>query len=210
MIYSTVTGSKIWRGLKLDVQAIEARSDKTEGLESSMTEWRRIPISPYRSYEVSDVGDIRRGSRVLRGYVDRYGYRTVLLYYAGLGKRFKVHRLVCEAFHGPAPEGTECAHLDGDKQNERVDNLAWVTRTENMRHNALHGKAGRGGPKGEGHPDAKLTANDVLQMRELFAAGMSGRALARKFGIGSAQASAIIRGAAWKSVAKPCTQGTNP
>lgn len=51
----------------------------------------------------------------------------------------KVHRLVCEAFNGPAPERTEVSHLDGDSLNNVADNLAWETHEENMQRTREHG-----------------------------------------------------------------------
>lgn len=49
------------------------------------------------------------------------------------GKNYRVHRLVCEAFHGPAPfEGAVVMHLDEDNQNNRADNLKWGTQKENL------------------------------------------------------------------------------
>lgn len=45
----------------------------------------------------------------------------------------KVHRLVCEAFHGPAPKGMEIViHIDEDATNNKADNLKWGTQKENL------------------------------------------------------------------------------
>jgi hypothetical protein len=107
---------------------------------ASPVEWRRLDRSPYRSYEVSSDGRVRRNGRELKGRLDRYGYRSVLLSYAGLSRCFKGHRLVCEAWSGPCPEGSECGHLDGNRLNNSPDNLAWVTRKENTAHKKLQGR----------------------------------------------------------------------
>jgi hypothetical protein len=49
------------------------------------------------------------------------------------GQNYKVARLVCEAFNGPAPEdATVCMHLDENAANNRPDNLAWGTQRENL------------------------------------------------------------------------------
>lgn len=49
------------------------------------------------------------------------------------GKPYKVARLVCEAFHGPAPEGkNNCLHKDEDASNNRPNNLKWGTQKENL------------------------------------------------------------------------------
>lgn len=47
--------------------------------------------------------------------------------------------MVCEAFHGLRPEGMEVRHLDGNSQNDAASNLAWGTRSENIRDAVRHG-----------------------------------------------------------------------
>jgi hypothetical protein len=178
----------------MTAQGMARDSAETEG-----TEWRRVPISPYRAYEVSDDGRVRRGGQELVGYTDRYGYRRVLLSYAGLAKHHKVHRLVCEAFHGPPNVlRNECAHLDGNKRNNNAANLRWVSRSENQQHNVLHGIHG-GGVSGERHHAAKVSDAQVAEIRMKAAAGRSGRSLAKEYGLLSAQTSKIIRGDARKT-----------
>lgn len=60
---------------------------------------------------------------------DRRAYRNV--YNRKFGN-IKVHRAVCEAFHGPCPEGMETLHIDEDALNNRADNLEWGTRRQNL------------------------------------------------------------------------------
>lgn len=168
-----------------------------------------MPIDGYVGlYEVSNLGRVRslqppRGDGIMRGDVDRYGYRRVLLARDGGKVRFKVHRLVCQAFHGEAPDGHEVGHLDGDKSNNCAANLAWVTRSENSLHKAVHGVRyvghSKGGLPGSKNPHAKLSADQVRELRSKAANGQSGRALAREYGITSGNASRIIRGASYAS-----------
>ncbi|WP_238586644.1 HNH endonuclease [Sphingopyxis sp. C-1] len=154
------------------------------------TAWKRLPLSPYRSYEVSDDGRIRRDGRELKGYVDRYGYRTVLLSYAGLSKRYSVSRLVCLTFHGPSTGSHEAAHLDGDKGNNAAANLAWATHRENNEHKRLHGTH----QAGSRHPRAKLSDQDVAAIRE---APGSCAEIGKRFGINKSHVSRIKSGARW-------------
>lgn len=49
-------------------------------------------------------------------------------------KQYYVHRLICETFHGPCPEGYEVDHKDRDKSNNRPENLRYVTRSGNLRN----------------------------------------------------------------------------
>lgn len=74
-----------------------------------------------------------------------------------------LHRLICEAFHGPCPDGHVCRHLDGDKTNNSASNLAWGTQSQNNKDKAKHGTS----PDGERNPRAKLKSGDVLAMREM-------------------------------------------
>ena len=72
------------------------------------------------------------------------GYREVGI----CGRKFKVHRLVAHAFLGPPPSEAawQVNHIDGNCSNNRIDNLEWATRSENVRHsyatNPSRGNAG--------------------------------------------------------------------
>jgi hypothetical protein len=148
-----------------------------------MTDRRPIPGFEGR-YTISSNGLIlnRRGY-VVFSHTDRDGYEQVRLYGSQGRSSSRVHRLVCEAFHGPCPDGQECAHLNSDKQDNRAENLAWVTRSENQQHNIARGVRRHSASPGEGHHAAKLTEDRVTQIRAAVAAGQSQRKVAREFGI---------------------------
>jgi hypothetical protein len=116
-----------------------------------MTEELWLPCPGYEGlYEVSSLGKVRSPRKIMVGVKDSAGYPTVQLYREGVGTRFKVHRLVCEAFNGPCPEGHECGHLDGSRDNAAASNLAWITRSENTRQ-AISQGTHRGFQNGSGH-----------------------------------------------------------
>lgn len=111
-----------------------------------MTEqWIAVPDWEHR-YEISDQGRLRsvprlveftdgrrsytRPSRIVGGWVT-HGYRRVVLSEPGRRREAFIHSLVLEAFVGPRPAGADACHWDGDKQNNRLENLRWGTRSEN-------------------------------------------------------------------------------
>lgn len=89
-------------------------------------------------YQVSDEGQIRRilkdgRTKPVKGK-EGSKYYTVDLCVHGKCKGFNVHRLVAEAFL-EKPEGTtEVNHIDGNKKNNHVENLEWVTQKGNLIH----------------------------------------------------------------------------
>lgn len=91
-------------------------------------------------YQISSFGNIRsfykhnfRKGDVLRTF-NNGGYRRALLYKDGVSKKILVHRLVANAFI-PKVEGKPLVnHIDGNRTNNRVDNLEWCTNQENIIH----------------------------------------------------------------------------
>ena len=85
-----------------------------------------LPNGGLRTYQTKPVrGVLCRASKTARHQY--YGVRT-----RDYGQK-KVHRLVCEAFHGPPPfKGAVVIHLDENALNNRSDNLRWGTQKENL------------------------------------------------------------------------------
>ena len=102
-----------------------------------MTTWRNVSTWP--EYEVSDDGQVRRSGHLLAQRPNDYGYMRVDLWRRPRRASKLVHVLVCEAFHGPRPDGLEARHLNGDQLDNRADNLAWGTRSRNMLDAVKHG-----------------------------------------------------------------------
>jgi hypothetical protein len=162
------------------------------------------PIAGYEGfYEVSDLGRVRnvRTSRIiaqcLRGYSGitgrGVGYLTVKLCRDGIVKRYKVHRLVGEAFIGPLPPGMQTRHGPGRTLDNRLVNLSYGTPRENIHDQIRDGVDTRGGANAQ----AKLTNKAVAAIRVRYAAGELQDALAREFGVTQTTISRVIRGASW-------------
>lgn len=112
---------------------------------------------------------------------NRPGYLCVFLRRLGVRKetRLRVHRLVLEAFIGPRPEGMVGCHNDGNPLNNAVENLRWDTPKANSADRATHGTLLLGR---ELH-SAKLSEDDVREIRRLRAAGEQYKPIAERFGV---------------------------
>ena len=88
-------------------------------------------------YQISDKGEVRR--LLKDGRTKPVKPRDGVYYTVSLSKdckytSFNVHRLVAEHFLEKTAEQTEVNHKDGDKKNNNVENLEWVTQKENLIH----------------------------------------------------------------------------
>lgn len=119
----------------------------------------------------------------------RGGYLRINTTVDGRHVTLLVHRLICETFHGPCPDGHEVAHTDGSRANNRADNLRWDTRSGNMADKVAHGTL----YEGSRHVRAKLSTDQVQEIRDRYAAGETQTGLATAFGVGQSHIGRICR-----------------
>src|SRR5262245_52174442 len=110
-----------------------------------------LPIEGFPGYRIGDEGSVwscRRGPqwRQLTISLQLNGYPYVSLQTGTRRGSHKstVHRLVLEAFMGPCPPGLQCRHLDGNRQNNRLDNLTWGSASDNEADKRHHGTTQQG------------------------------------------------------------------
>lgn len=149
-------------------------------------EW--LPINGFPGYEVSNLGRVgcwrKRGSRhpfpserrIVTPVKNKTGYLQVTLHQGREKFTRNIHRLVLETFVGPCPDGMECAHGDGNRQNPVLSNLRWDTRKNNHADKIRHGTAQRG----ENQWFAKVTE---AQVREIRKSTESNAAIAIRYGL---------------------------
>ena len=97
------------------------------------------------------------------------GYKVFSVKRDGVNNSIGVHRLVAFAFLGdPEKSDMQVNHIDGDKTNNHVDNLEWVTARDNVIHSYVNNLASN---KCDRHPRSILTNDKVLQMRSMYRTG---------------------------------------
>lgn len=179
----------------------------------SSVEWRDIP-GWEGLYQASSAGLVRscdraenirnrwgpitrvKKGRVLRSTLSK-GYQRVVLC-DNAGKRpYPVHRLVCLAWHGPAPfVGAVVAHGDGDKANNSARNLRWTNQSDNLSDMVAHGTRRQGT---ELWHVAKLTESDVKAIR-VAAVTTPVATLSRIYNVSGMTIRAVIARKTWKHI----------
>ena len=90
----------------------------------------RVMCIPYIKEMPCNRGYRQYGGQPHFGVWNKQDARFIVIY---KGHTYKIHRLVCEAFHGVQPKGSNvCMHLDENAANNHFENLAWGTQKENL------------------------------------------------------------------------------
>lgn len=127
-------------------------------------------------YENHHFKDGKRGyyEREIVGSVHSDGYLFVTI----KGKQYPKHRLVAELFISNPNDKPFVNHIDGNKQNNRAENLEWCTQKENIDHSIINGLQGKA-----------VTTNQskyldlIPKVKELYESGISKRAIAKELGV---------------------------
>lgn len=154
-------------------------------------EVRPIPgIEFYGAAADGRIWTYRRG-RFMQPKVSKVGYLTVDLSRHGKTVTKTVHRLVAAAWL-PNPGNLRCVnHLNSDRTDPRVENLEWCTHAKNSAHAVANGRMRRGA----NHPDAILTEERVLYIRE---STEHPKFLSTRFGVSEITISDVRSRRSWK------------
>lgn len=148
-------------------------------------------------YEVSNTGLIKNKStgKCLKPYLKKSGYVAVYPFFNKKQKEFLLHRLVALHFINNSQNKPQINHKNGNKQDNSILNLEWVTAKENVQHSYSSGlKFGRKGVK---HHNSKLSETDILEIKKLLTAKVPQFLIGEMFDVKQQQISKINTKKRW-------------
>lgn len=152
--------------------------------------WKTLQYNDetYNNFEVSNDGQIRnvKTGTVYKQHLNKEGYNQVCVSLGSRKKKkiFKIHKAVAETFIQNSENKKTVNHIDGNKQNNVVDNLEWATHSENTKHAEKMGLTNHA--KGADSASSKLSNEDVLYIRKNYIPNsyeFGIRGLSRKFNV---------------------------
>ncbi|KKM02613.1 hypothetical protein LCGC14_1782640 [marine sediment metagenome] len=158
---------------------------------------KQIPGFP--NYSVTKDGRVwsHRSKKWLSLIKNNRDYLQVNL--CNRGRRIcAIHRLVLETFVGPCPDNMECRHLNGNRQDNRLNNLKWGTHSENQQDAVGHKTHYTSGKYGEDHPVTKLSNQDRRLIIYQYSTGLfSHSELGRSYNTSRKTISRLVNGKLW-------------
>lgn len=150
-------------------------------------------------FMVSNLGNVwsKRTNKILSPTKSKTGYLYICTKFGGrLGeyKSIRLHRMVAMTFLDNPNNFPIINHIDGNKQNNCVDNLEWCTYS----HNTLHAiKLGRLKVRGEESKSSKLTTKQVYEILSLLKSGLRQQDIANMYGVARKAICKISTGKSW-------------
>jgi hypothetical protein len=164
-------------------------------------QWK--PVIGFPDYMISNLGRVKSlkfgKDKILKPYSTNSGYLVVGLMKDGKRYQLYIHRLVLEAFVGKPSDGMECNHRNGVKTDNRLENLEYVTHSENVKHAIKTGLI-----------ETKLSENQVLEILNMLDAGMTQQKIAERFNISQPAVSQIKNGKLWSHLTEIEPNSENP
>lgn len=167
-----------------------------------MMTYEARPIKEYPLYTISNTGRVYsyKSGKELRQVNNHSGYKCVGLTNSHGRKQLKVHRLVLQTFCPVDDmEHMQVNHKDGNKQNNRLDNLEWCSPLENTRHAIRTGLKTMMDQHGINNYNSKLDWQAVKYIREHYNKETCNCAtLAKRFGVHQTTIKFIVDNKTWK------------
>ena len=156
--------------------------------------WKNIPN--WEWYLINEQGKVlnTRTNRYLKGDINNIGYHRVILYDNKRKQRFFIHRLVATLFLPNPNNLPEVNHIDGNKDNNSVNNLEWCTTSENQKWAVKIGNSRAAHQWGEDNAQCVLSSDDVKRIFELRQEGYTHQAIADIYHVSRRHIGNILQG----------------
>lgn len=154
-----------------------------------------------KTYLIDEDGNIYdvKEKKFRKPVENKKGYYKVTFY---INKKLKgkfVHRLVAETFNPvEGMENLHIDHIDCNKKNNNINNLEWVTPTENSRRAWKNGLCENSTPSGNEAHHRKITEEDAKEIRRMLSKRTPIKEIMKKFNISRATVYQIKNGVTWK------------
>ena len=169
-----------------------------------LEKWK--PIEGYSDYLASSFGRIMRvvatvpsgsaAGKILKQGTLKHGYKNVSLYKLGVPKSLSVHRVIATAFFGKPKLDLVVNHKDGNKKNNNINNLEFVTATANELHALLSGLKAHG----DRHGSAKLRSADIPVILARINAGHKTDSMAADYGVTTTTIRNVANNKTWRCI----------
>lgn len=153
-------------------------------------------------YLINEYGEIYsiRSNKLISQRLDKYGYMRCNLYRDNKQVTITIHRLVALAFIENPLNLPEVNHIDGNKKNNHVNNLEWVTSRENQLHAFKIGL--QKGNKGESNGTSKYKEEDAIKVCELLKQKYTNKEIVNSTGYSISFIEKIKYGECWTYITK--------
>lgn len=157
-----------------------------------MEQWKIV--EGFEKYEISNYGRVRNfiTKKEKKCNLNNQGYLQTQLSNNGIRKNFRINRLVAITFIPNKNNYTQVNHIDGNKLNNRVDNLEWCLPKDNIRH-AIDNKLRD--MNGSSNPNSKLSLEDVIYIKS---SSLSSTELAEMFNVSRQNIHYIRKNKTWR------------
>lgn len=155
-----------------------------------MADYEIRPIRGWDDCFISRDGRVWRNGKEKKLSIGKVGYKVVNFSKNNKSNTFYLHRLLLDAFIGPCPDGCEALHANGDRLDNRLENLRWGTRAENVADALRHGTA----TVGSKNAQAKLRSHDIGWIKDMNRLGFFAREIAPHFRVSETAIHRVISG----------------
>ena len=162
--------------------------------------WKEI--EGFEDYKISNFGRVmsfkNNGQKILKYADSGRGYDSVWLRSKEKSRRYTIHRLIATHFIENPQHLPEVNHIDGNKKNNSISNLEWISGIDNLKHaREVLGLC----KMGSKHPNSKLKEQDVINIINLYKTGnYTHKQIAMMYNVGERGIQKVTSRIRWKHI----------